>query len=169
MSLLYASPSNGPELTRTPLSVVAAVIVSPRDFLPRLLIHRHDGQAELAGKIKVALIVRGNGHDRARAVAHQDIIGDPDRDRLPVDGVGRIRARKDARLFAPFRLPVHLRLAPRPRRIGRDGVLLLRRRQRCDQRMLRGQHHKRRPPERVRARGEDGDGGEPPRPIWGGS
>ena len=39
-----------------------------------------DRQAELLGEIPVARVVRRNGHDRARAVGHQHIVGDEDRD-----------------------------------------------------------------------------------------
>ena len=31
-------------------------------------------------ELEVALVVRGHGHDRAGAVAHQHVVGDPDRD-----------------------------------------------------------------------------------------
>ena len=61
--------------------------------------HRHDGQAELAGEVKVALVVRGHGHDRAGAVAHQHVVGDPDRDALAVDRVDGVGAGEDAGLF----------------------------------------------------------------------
>ena len=48
----------------------------------------HDGpdlDAVPLRKGVVALVVCGHGHDRARPVAHQDVVGDPDRDRLAVD------------------------------------------------------------------------------------
>ena len=37
-------------------------------------------QAELLGEIPVARVVRRNGHDRARAVGRQHIVGDEHRD-----------------------------------------------------------------------------------------
>ena len=49
-----------------------------------------DRQPEPAGKRVVALVVGGHGHDRARAVAGQDVVGDPDRDALAVDRVERV-------------------------------------------------------------------------------
>ena len=40
--------------------------------------HRQDRQVVLAGEVQVALIVGRAGEDRARAVVHQDEVGDPD-------------------------------------------------------------------------------------------
>src|SRR5690606_21692411 len=58
-----------------------------------------DGQPELLGKLVVALVVRGYGHDRTGAVRREHVIGDPDRYFLPVDRVDRVPAREDARFF----------------------------------------------------------------------
>ena len=52
------------------------------------------------GKFKVALIASRNCHDRTGAIAHQDIVGNPDRDFFTGDRVGRMRANKHAGLFA---------------------------------------------------------------------
>ena len=49
----------------------------------------NDVYAEGLCKIPVALIVGGNRHNSARAVAHHDIVGDENRDPLAVDGVNR--------------------------------------------------------------------------------
>ena len=38
----------------------------------------HDGQSELLGKFKVAVVVGGHAHDRAGAVVRQHVIGQPD-------------------------------------------------------------------------------------------
>ena len=46
-----------------------------------------DIDAELLGEVVVALIVGGDGHNGARAVAHHDVVGDVDGDLLTVDGV----------------------------------------------------------------------------------
>ena len=80
-------PVNGPELTSTssgPCSVNAPLAAaSPsarRDDLP----HR---QPVRLRELEVALVVRGHGHDRAGAVVHQHVVGDPDRDPLAVDRV----------------------------------------------------------------------------------
>src|SRR5688500_740910 len=52
----------------------------------------------------VAFVVRGHGHDRARAVLHQDVVRDPDRNRLAVDGIDRMSAGEDAVLLLPLPL-----------------------------------------------------------------
>ena len=59
---------------------------------------RHDRQVERLGELEVALVVAGDGHDRAGAVAHQHVVGDPDRDRLAVHRVDGVGAGEDAGL-----------------------------------------------------------------------
>ena len=59
-----------------------------------------DRQAEFLCKIVVALVVRGDRHDRARAVAHEHIVGRPDRDLLAGHRVDRGHAfERHARFF----------------------------------------------------------------------
>ena len=53
-------------------------------------------QTELAGELEVPLIAKGNGHDRAGSVPHQDVISNPDRDPLVIDRVDRVRASEDS-------------------------------------------------------------------------
>ena len=60
---------------------------------------RHDRQVVLAGKLKVALVATGNGHDGAGAVVGHDIIGNPHGDLLAVDGVHHVAAGKGAVLL----------------------------------------------------------------------
>ena len=55
---------------------------------------RHNRQVILAGKLKVALVAAGNGHDGAGAVVGNDIIGNPHGDLLAVDGVHHVAAGK---------------------------------------------------------------------------
>ena len=55
---------------------------------------RHDRQVVLAGKLKVALVAAGNGHDGAGAVVGNDIIGNPHGDLLAVHGVHHVAAGK---------------------------------------------------------------------------
>ena len=55
---------------------------------------RHDRQVVLTGKLKVALVAAGNGHDGAGAVVGNDIIGNPHGDLLAVDGVYHVAAGK---------------------------------------------------------------------------
>ena len=44
-------------------------------------------QLELARKFEVSFIVARNRHDRPGAVAHQNVVGDPDRNTLLVRGI----------------------------------------------------------------------------------
>ena len=53
----------------------------------RRLNHLNDRQVEDAGEFVVAAVVRRHGHDGTRAVGHQHIIGNPDRDRPSIDGI----------------------------------------------------------------------------------
>ena len=62
--------------------------------------HALDGQTELLCEHEVALVVSGNAHDRARAVARDDIVRDEYGHLSAVDGVDCVCARHDARLFA---------------------------------------------------------------------
>ena len=55
---------------------------------------RNDRQVVLAGKLKVALVAAGNGHDGAGAVVGNDIIGNPHGNLLAVDGVHHVAAGK---------------------------------------------------------------------------
>src|SRR5260370_329745 len=77
--------------------------LGPCRRVTRLLIlwanHLADGNAELACKLKVALVVAGHAHDSTGAVAHQHIISDPDRNLLAIDGICDVAASKDARLL----------------------------------------------------------------------
>ncbi len=61
--------------------------------------HLYDGQPKLARELPVALVMRGHRHDRAGAVGDQDVVRDPDRDRLAVHRVDRVAAGKDAALL----------------------------------------------------------------------
>ncbi len=96
--------------------------------------------------------MRGDGHDRAGAVLHQDVVGDVDGQPLPVDGICRVVPREHARLLlfgravlaAAGRGALHV-LA---HFIGRDPL---------DQRVLRCEHEERGAEERVGSGCEDGD------------
>ena len=54
---------------------------------------------EFGSEFEVALVVRGDGHDGSCAVAHEDIVGYPDRDFLAVDGIDGEGAGEDAAFF----------------------------------------------------------------------
>ena len=57
------------------------------------------GSSNLRGKFKIALVVRRHAHDRARAVTHQNVIGDPDGDPLVAHRIDRIGAGENAGFF----------------------------------------------------------------------
>ena len=116
-----------------------------------------DRQVIFAGEFKVALVVRGHGHDRAGAIAHQDVVGDPDRDSLAVDGVDGIAAGEDAGLFAVGGLALDIAHQCGFLLIGFDRGFLPGCGQLCDQLVFRRQHHEGGAPERVGPGGEDLD------------
>ena len=103
----------------------------------------------------VALVVRRHRHDRARAVLHQHVVRDPDRDRLAVHRVDREAAGEDAVLL--LRLALDGRAGGRVPDVVGDGPLLLGADgQLRDQWMLRGEGEERRAEQRVGPRREDG-------------
>ena len=61
--------------------------------------HLDRGQAERLGELGVALVVGGDSHDRAGAIVHQDVVGDPDRQLLAIDRVDDMQAGEDAGLL----------------------------------------------------------------------
>ena len=62
----------------------------------------HDGNvdAALRSEGEVALVVRGDAHHRARAVAEQHIVGDPDLDVVAGEGMLGVGAGEDAGFLA---------------------------------------------------------------------
>ena len=78
-------------------------------------------QVELLREFEIALVVRGHGHDRAGAVAHQHVVGDPDRDLLVVHRIDRVGAGEDAGLLLRQFGPLEIALA---RRSARDRLAL---------------------------------------------
>ena len=54
--------------------------------------HLHDGQAELGGKLPVALVVARHAHDDAGTVAHQHVIGHEHGHHLAGGGIGDLHA-----------------------------------------------------------------------------
>ena len=95
-----------------------------------------------------------HGHDRAGAVLHQHVVGDPDGDRLAVDGIDHAAAGEDAGLLLLLG-PLDLGQRGRAPHVVDDGRLVLGAAGQLDrQRMLGRQHEERRPEQRVRARGE---------------
>ena len=80
---------------------------------------RADGDAVALGELEVAGVVGRHGHDRARAVVHQDVVGDPDGDALAGEGIDGLLPGVDAVLFGLADVPALAHLggrAGRPRR-----------------------------------------------------
>ena len=73
--------------------------------------HGADFQAVLGGEVEVALVVGRHGHDCARAVGHQHVVGDPNGNALAVNRVDRVAAGEHARLVVVQRHPLQLGLA----------------------------------------------------------
>ncbi len=122
-----------------------------------------DRQVELAGELEVALVAARHGHDRPGAVAHQHVVGDPHRDLLAGDRVGRVAAGEHAGLVAALALAVDVVLGGRGGDVGAHLGGLVRVGQPLDGRVLGRQHHERRPEQRVGPGGEHLD-----RPAVGG-
>ena len=67
----------------------AGVILQHEGFLGDIaaLDHLDDGQAELGGKLPVALVMTGHAHDDTGTVAHEDVVGNKHGNGLAIDGV----------------------------------------------------------------------------------
>ena len=108
------------------------------------------------GEGEVALVVRGHGHDRARPVLHQHVVGDPDRDSLVVDRIQDVASREHSVLLLRLALDRGPR-AGMPYVVQNLCLAIRALHQTSHQRMLRGQHEERRAEERVRTGREDLD------------
>ena len=115
------------------------------------------GRSNFTREFVIALVVRGHGHDRAGAVAHQHVVGDPDRDLLAVDRIDRVGAGEDAGLALGESVRSRSLLFATSALYFCDGLALLGRGEFLDQRMLGREHHVGRAEERVGPRGEDGE------------
>ena len=126
--------------------------------------HCPDGQVKGLGEVEVALVMGRDGHDGARAVVGQDIVGGPDGQLFAVERVGRVAAGEDAGLFAFGGLALdfgeRLDLFP----VGVQGGRVLVGDEFDGERRVGGDDEERGAVEGVRAGGEDGDvlGGLPP-------
>ena len=123
-------------------------------------LHRlDDRQPLLRGELPVTLILAGNRHDRTGAVAHQDVVGDEERDLCVVERVDHRRHEAQAALGAIGGQTLDLGLA---RDLGAergDGrSLSVVGDELIHQRMLGGQHRVGHAEHGVRPRGEDAHG-----------
>ena len=98
-----------------------------------------------------------HGHDRPGAVAHQDVVGDPDRDRLAVDRVDRVPPVKTPVLVLARSVRSRSLLRRGLRAIVGDAGVCSARREPIDQRVLGGEHHVGRAEESIGAGREDPD------------
>ena len=117
----------------------------------------HAWELHRLGEFEVALVVAGHRHDRARAVLHQDVVGDPDRHGIAGGWIARVGAGEDAGLGLVADLAgdqVHRR---HPAPIGVHVGALLRGGQVGHQGVLRRQHEVGRAEDRVRTRREHRD------------
>src|SRR5438477_11857107 len=72
---------------------------SNRIFFTRRLHNRANGEVELSREFQVAHIVRGYGHNRAGAVAEQNVICNPDWDSLVIDRINCVPTGKNPGFF----------------------------------------------------------------------
>ncbi len=113
------------------------------------------GQVVFGGEVPVALVLAGDRHDGAGPVTHEHVVGDVDRDLLPIRRIDRVGSGERAGLLAGNVGPVDLRHLARLLDVSADFVGLFRRRYLPDRRMLGGHDEERGPEERVGAGGED--------------
>ena len=102
--------------------------------------HGPNRELERRRELEVAPVVGRHGHDRARAVFHQDVVGDPDGDRLAGRRIARVGPEEDAGLGPVAHFARHdvcgLHLAP----VGVHRATLLIGRERFHERVLRREH-----------------------------
>ena len=128
------------------------------DLTARRLDHQLDRQTKFFGKLKVALVMARHGHNRAGAVAHHHIVGNPDRNLRPVDRVDRITAGENATLLLVSRAARHFIQTRSLCLIGFHRRALLSAGHLAHQPMFGGEDHKGCAPECVGPGGEDLDG-----------
>ena len=125
-----------------------------------LRIGRHDandGQVEFRGEIKVARIMRRNGHDGACAVADENVVGNPDRNLHMVDGIDRVGSRELAGLLLCVFRAGKIGFRAGDFYIFVNSRFTIRRGDFGDERMLGGEHHVGGAEQRVRTRRIDAD------------
>ena len=119
--------------------------------------HGPDRQVEGPGEVEVALVVGRDGHDGARAVVGQDVVGGPDGQLLAVERVDRVAAGEDAGLLALGGLAFDLGQRLDLFAVGVQGGGVLLGDQFDGERRVGGDDEERGAVQGVRAGGEDGD------------
>ena len=115
-------------------------------------------EAVVAGEGEVPLVVGGDGHDRAGAVGHEHVVGDPDGDAGAVEGIDGVGAREGARLLTFGGEAFDLGHAGGRGDVRLDGLALLLRGDALDEMVLGGKHHEGGAVDGVGARGEHAQG-----------
>ena len=142
-----------------PVAVDGRAVLDPGLAFPALgRLHRaNDRQVMNHGKIPVALVLAGNSHDGARAITHQDIVGEIQRDRFFRKRIEQVSAREHATFFQRAALRHPIFLAGRGGLVHKrgDGRSLLRGGDSGNQFMLRSQYGIGHAERRVRASRED--------------
>ncbi len=112
---------------------------------------------KLRGEFEIALVVRRDGHDRAGAVADEDVVGNPDGDALAVDGVDGVAAGEDARFLLGKIGPVEVAFEGGLLTVIVDGGLLFGRGDAVDEGVFRREDHVGHAEEGVGPRGVDAE------------
>ena len=110
-----------------------------------------------AGEGEVALVVGGDGHDRAGAVRDEHVVGDPDGDAGAVKGIDGVSAREDARLLTFGGEAFDLGHAGGSGDVRLDGLALLIGGDALDEVVLGSKHHEGGAVHGVGAGREDGE------------
>ena len=117
-----------------------------------------NGQAKFRCEFKVALIVRGDGHDGAGAVLEKDEVADPDGNLLAIEGIHRVLTGEEAIFLGGGQIfRFHGRLLHVGQFCLQGRVIPCPSNQFLDQRMSRGENDGAGAVDRVDARGEDFD------------
>ena len=116
--------------------------------------HLTDGKAEVLRKGVVPTVVGRNGHDGARAVAGQYVIGDIDRNGLTAQGVCGVSTRKLSTHGFGFHHAVAFRFARRLFTVGVYLFAVVFGGEFLHPFVLGSQHHKRHPVKRIRTCGK---------------
>ena len=117
----------------------------------------HDRQFVARREVEVTLVMSWHAHDRASAVLHEHVIGDPDRHLRARHRIERVGTGEDAGLFLVADLAGDGILCGDLTAIALDHFALCRCGDLVHQRMLRRQHDERRTEQRVDAGGVDRD------------
>ena len=103
--------------------------------------HGHNLDSELVSKFEISCVVGRNGHDRAGAVADQDVIRDPDRNRFSIHRIDRVGPSKDSGFRFLFFLTLPVTFGGSCIAVFGDLFLLLFGRQSIDKGMFRRDDH----------------------------